>query len=586
MRFFDRSMRFRLLAVGLPFFRAETRRALVGFAILVTLLLGINGLNVVNSYVGRDFMSALAERRTAQFYALAGALAGVFAVSTLVEVFARYAEQWLGLKWRDWLTRQLFDRYLANRTYLRLAGRHDIDNPDQRISEDVRTFTETALSIFVLAVNGVMTLAAFSGVLWSISPWLFAAAVGYALAGSLGTVLLGRRLVGLNNRQFQREADLRFALGRVREHAEALAQTGGEAGQKSRLRQHLAGVVANFRAIIGLSRNLGFFTTGYGYLPQIIPAMIVAPLYIRGEVEFGTVTQAAMAFSQVQGAFSIVVTQFQGLSTFAAVVGRLGALWEATAPGPPEPALAGPLPTQPAAPEPSGLVVQTVPEARRVAYDRLTLWTPDRERPLVRDLSLEVPEGRRVAVTGPDGGCHAALLNAAAGLWAEGRGRVLSPGRGGVMFVPCRPAPGPGRLRDLLGAGLGRAVADEELHAALRDVGLEEAVARHGGLDADRDWSRDLSAGEQWALAVARLLLARPRFALLDGPDGVPAPAQADAAYRALSRSPITYLSLGCPPALLAYHDLRLEIHPDGTWQVGPVPDQAAPTTDGAHQTH
>src|SRR5262249_6561029 len=226
----------RLLAVGLPFYQSEARgRALGGLALLVGLLLTINGVNVVNSYVGRDFMTALAARRARQFYLDALALAGVFAVATVVEVFARYVEQRLGLVWRQWLTRRLLDRYLAGRAYLRLAGRHDVDNPDERISEDVKTFTATTLSILVLLVNGVLTLVACSGVLWSITPWLFLAALGYAAAGSLGTVLLGRRLVGLNHQQLQKEADFRYGLGRVREHAEAIAQMAGEGEQKGRL---------------------------------------------------------------------------------------------------------------------------------------------------------------------------------------------------------------------------------------------------------------------------------------------------------------------------------------------------------------
>lgn len=273
----------RLLAVGLPFFRSEARaRAMGGLALLVVLLVSINGLNIVNSYAGRDFMTALAERHARQFYRNALLLAGVFALSTVVEVFSRYVEQWLGLVWRDWLTRRFLDRYLAGRAYLRLVERHDIDNPDERISDDVRMFTATTLSILILIVNGILTLVAFSGVLWLITPWLFLTALGYAGLGSVGTVLLGRRLVPLNRQQLQKEGDFRYALGRLREHAEALGQVSGEEEQKRRLVDRLARLVDNFRAIVRLSRNLGFFTTAYNYLPQILPALVVATLYIRG----------------------------------------------------------------------------------------------------------------------------------------------------------------------------------------------------------------------------------------------------------------------------------------------------------------
>jgi putative ATP-binding cassette transporter len=569
------------VAVALPFYKSEARgKALGGLTLLVILLVTINGTNVVNSYVGRDFMSALAGRHARQFYFLALVLAGVFAVSTIVEVFARYTEQWLGLVWRDWLTRRFLDRYLAGRTYLRLAGQHDIDNPDERISEDVKIFTATTLSIVILLVNGVLTLLAFSGVLWSITPWLFLAAVAYAVAGSLGTILLGRRLVSLNNQQLRKEADFRFGLGRVREHAEAVAQVAGEEEQQGRLIRRLGRVVDNFREIIRVSRNLGFFTTGYNYLPQIIPAVVVAHLYIGGTVEFGTVTQAAMAFAQVQGAFSLIVTQFQAVMTYAAVTGRLGSLWEATEPGAAGAAPAGPLPristekvpvpSNGRAVVPAGPVVQTSPDARRVVYDHLTLWTPDEERPLVRDLTMEVPEGKRVAILGPSAARKTALL-ATAGLWTEGKGRILRPGPGGILFVPQRPCQACGRLRDILLEGQSPEIPEERLWTVLREVGLEEVAQREGGLETERDWAKVLSPSEMQALTFARLLLANPRFAFLEDPAGILEGPVGDRLYQALARSSITYVSAGCPLALLPYHDLRLELQEDGSWQIDAV---------------
>jgi putative ATP-binding cassette transporter len=572
MRPLNRSLWSRLVAVGLPFFRAEKRgRALGGCAVLVVLLVTNNGVNVVNSYVGRDFMTALAERHAGRFYLYAGIFAGVFAVSTVLEVFARYAEQWLGLVWREWLTRRLLDRYLAGRTYLRLTGRDDIDNPDERISEAVKSFTATTLSILILLVNGILTLVAFSGVLWSITPWLFLVALGYAAAGSLGTLLLGRRLVRLNHDQLQKEGDFRYGLGRVREHAEEVAQMGGEEEQKDRLGRQLARVVQNFRSIIDVSRNLGFFTTAYNYLPQIIPALVVAHLYIGCTVEFGTVTQAAMAFAQVQGAFSLLVTQFQQVSAYAAVVERLGTMGETTEPVAGGTAVPLPLPRAPAAAKragrPAGPVVETAPDAHRVVYDHLTLWTPEEGRPLVRDLSLEVPEGQRLAVTGPDQAGKLVLL-ATAGLWQDGEGQIRRPGPGAIMFVPRTPCAASGRLRDLLRDGLGPAIPDDRLWAVLDEVGLDEAVRREGGLDAEHDWVKALSPGELRALTFARLLLACPRFALLEPPAEAVEARCAKRLYQGLARSPITYVSVGCCPALLPYHDRRLELQEDGSWRI------------------
>lgn len=566
MRSMNSSIWSRLLAVGLPFFRSEVRgRALGGLALLIVLLLTLNGVNVVNSYVGRDFMSALAEQRAGQFFTYALLLAGVFAVATVLEVIARYTEQWLGLVWREWLTRHFLTRYLAGQTYLRLADRHDVDNPDERISEDVKTFTTTTLSFLVLLINGILILVAFSGVLWLITPWLFITALSYALVGSLGTVLLGRRLIALNDEQLHREADFRYGLGRVREHAEEVAQVAGEEEQKGRLERQLTRLLENFHGIIRVNRNLGFFTTMYRYLPQIIPAAVVAPLYFRGVVEFGVVTQAAMAFAQVQGAFSLIVTQFQELTTYAAILGRLGALWEATEPGAAVPPSDGKV--EPSAEKragtPAGPVVETLPDAHRVVFDHLTLWSAEEKKPLVRELSVEVSEGERIAITGPPGAGKAALL-ATVGLWQEGQGRIIRPACGAIVFVPQRPLPAPGRLRDILRDRRGGNVSDDQLTTVLAEVGLKEVVEREGGLDAERDWTTVLSPSELQALTVARLLVAIPRFAFLEAPLG-------ERLYQALARSSITYVSIGCPSALVTYHDRRLELQEDGSWRIVPT---------------
>ena len=581
----------RLKEVGLPFFRSGQRRlAFLALALLIALLLTVNGLNVVNSYVGRDMMTALERRHIGWFYALAGMLAGVFAASTVVEVFAQYVEQRLGLFWRDWLTRRFLDRYLAHRAYRRLGEETHVDNPDQRISEDVRTFTASTLSFAILLFNAVVTFCAFAGVLWSITPWLFLASVVYAVIGSLGTILLGRRLVELNNLQLKKEADFRYGLGRVREHAGTVAQLGGEEEEKTRLGGRVAVLVANFRSIIVVSRNLSFFTTLYNYLPQIIPALLVAPLYVWGGFQFGAVTQAAMAFSQLLGAFSLIVTQFQNLSSYAAVVGRLGVLWEATEP------VAAPgenqvrseeggvrredKPARQLVPPPSSLLtphlappgpaVEIIPDGRQLSYEGVTLWTPGEHRLLVCDLTLDVPEGKRLVVTGPSGSGKTALLLAAAGLWGAGQGRVVRPGPRDMRFVPQQPYTPSGCLRDVLLYGTGReGVPDERLLRVLHEVDTEGAI--EGDLDAERDWSEVLSWGEQRTLAFARLLLTNPRFAFLDDTAEALEEARVERLYKALARSSITYISVGGGSALLPHHDLHLELQGDGGWRLEPA---------------
>jgi vitamin B12/bleomycin/antimicrobial peptide transport system ATP-binding/permease protein len=552
----------RFLAIVRPFFQSEERwRAFALLGVLVTLLLSVSGLNVLNSFVGRDFMTAIEERQPSQFWTLAMVYAGVFVASTVVAVFARFTEERLGLRWRQWLTRHLVDRYLAGHVFYRMNGRSDIDNPDQRVAEDVKTFTTAALAFLLIAVNSTITLCSFSGILWSITPWLFLAAVGYAVFGSLTTVLLGRQLVKLDVVQLKREADFRYDLIQVRTHAEPIALLRGEPNENRRLRRRLEAVVDNAKAIIGLSRNIGFFTTGFNYMIQLIPPLIVAPLYMRGEVKFGAVTQALMAFSHVMGAFSLIVQEFQRISAFGAVTERLGAVWEA-------------IDEESPAPDKPGIDV--IEEPARVAYERLTLVTPRDSRVLLRELSLEVPQGKRLLIMGPHGCGRTSLFRATAGLWTMGKGTIVRPPLTDVMFLPQQPYLGTGTLREqLLYATRRTGLPDGRLQAVLRRVRCEPILDRVGGLDVPRNWANTLSLGEQQLVAFARLLLANPKFAFLDEVTSALDAKTGRRLYEVLAQTRITYLSVAADPALLDYHDMLLTLFPDGGSKLTPC-EQAA----------
>ena len=218
---------------------------------------------------------------------------------------------------------------MSNDTFYRLQANVEIDNPDERITDDVKSYTQTTLSFFLLSLNAVITSMAFLGVLWSITPRLVIAAVIYAAAGSAATIILGRPLVRLANLQLKKEADLRYHLIQTRESSETIATMHAERPVSNCLHERLGDVVANNKIIIAVTRNLGFFIKGYNYLTQLIPLLLVAPLYMRGEVEFGVVTQSAMAFSAFLGAFSLIITQFETISSFAAVTDRLNRISEA-----------------------------------------------------------------------------------------------------------------------------------------------------------------------------------------------------------------------------------------------------------------
>lgn len=515
--------------------------------LLLLFALAVNGLNVVNSYVGRDFMTAVAEKDMPGFVRLALLYVAMFAVITVAAVLYSFTEQRLALLWRGWLTRKVVTRYLDDRTYLRLKASAEIGNPDQRIAEDIRAFTATTLSFTLIFLNAALAAISFSGVLWSISPPIFAVAVAYAAVGTLLTVLLGRPLVGLNYRQSDREAEFRADLIHVRENADSIAILRREGRLRSRLNSRLEAVLTNFKRIIAVNRNLSFFTTGYNYLVPVVPTLLIAPSYIRGEIDFGVITQAGLAFAQLLGAFSLIVNQFGSISSFAAVVARLSSLAEGVE----------------ASPQ-ADSVIRTIEASDIIRCDALTLRVPHRAEPLVTDLNMTVPRGQFVHVVGNES-ASMALFHAIAGIWPQGTGQITRPPLDDVLFLPKKPYLVPGTLREVLvRSGRDRDISDQQLRDALHAGALDELVDRIGGLDVESDWASRLSLRELQQLAITRVCLARPSYALLDrlsttlGEEGVPAVLQR---FHELSITAIVFdtdrLDSTLPMATLRLHDDR-----------------------------
>ena len=528
------------------------RQAKLMFVGLIALLLGINGTNVLNSYVGRDFMTAIEHRNKAEFIQEAVFYIGVFAASTIVAVVSRFTEERLGLLWREFLTRKVINIYLAQGTYYRLQTVEGLANPDQRIAEDVRAFTVTTLSFVLMLLNSAFTVVAFSGVLWLINPLLFGVAVLYAACGTYVTLVLGRPLIKLNYDQLDKEANFRSALIHVRENAESILLARREDRLKARLLSQLENFVANFRKITSVNRNVGFFTTGYNWLIQIIPALIVAPSFIAGQIEFGVITQSAMAFTLIVNAFSLIITQVQSLSNFAAVVDRLNSLVEALERTPPA----------------EGAGIQMSEEDRRVAYEEVTLLSPVEGQPVLKDLSISIPFGSRVLISGSNETGKLTLFRATAGLWPSGKGRIIRPAATDIYFLAERPYLPPGTLREVLvDQKLEHSIADGQIRDLLHELDLDPVLVRAGGLNIEQDWGTLLSLGEQQLLAFVHILLAAPNFVFLDRAGTALNPGQLRKILKMLSKNSITYINIGESDDPRDLYDAVLEIDELGTWR-------------------
>jgi putative ATP-binding cassette transporter len=532
-------------------------------AFLIGLLFAINGLNVLNSYVGRDFMTAIEQQSMPRFWRYAGFYVGVFALLTLAAVLYRFAEEKLALLWREWLTRRLTGFYLEGLNYYHLKDRKIIDNPDQRIADDVRAFTTTTLSFLLLFLNGTFTIVAFSGVLWSISPTLFGVAVTYAAVGSALTVLLGRRLVWLSYRQADREAAFRAELVHVRENAETIALSRREERLAQRVSLRVKELTENARSMIHVNRNLGFFTTGYNYLIQVIPAFIVAPLFIRGEAEFGVIPQSAMAFTHLLGAFSLIITQFQSITSYGATVARLSGLAEAME-GMSAARAAGVDVVERVAASSSSATAATDPA---MSYEHVTLRSPRRSRVLVDDLNTVIAARARVFVTAADELALVALFRASAGVWDFGTGRIVRPAPDDILFVPERPYLPPGTLREVLvRAERESEVTNATIEGTLHSLGIESLAARSGGCETEQDWDNILSLREQQLLAIARVIVSRPRCVFLDRIMTTLTPEDGERALTVLQANAMGYVAFGATNGAAAHFDATLIIGANGKW--------------------
>ena len=551
-RFFD---------IAAPYWRSEERWPARGLlALLVLLLLGQTAFAVLLNEQTGEFTSALAARDGGRFWQAIQISLGLLIGAVPTYACYYWVRDTLGNHWRRWLTHRFLQRYFGDRHYYAINGVAALDNPDQRIAEDINTFTQRSLFFLLILIGSAMQLIAFSSVLWSISQQLVYFLVVYAISGTVLTLrVYGKPLTGLNFRQLRREADFRYSLVRVREKAESIALYRGEPQELQQVRRRFGAAFENYRQLLRGQFFLNLFQYAYSMLTLVLPSMLIAERVLAGELEVGMAVRAAGAFTAVLSAVSLIVDNFESLSRFAAGIERLDA-FSRQLDGLPEPG---------AAPRREPGHIESVEGAQRFELDRVTLRTPGAERVLVRELSLAIAPGGSLMVVGASGCGKSSLLRAIVGLWDSGSGKILRPHPDEVMFLPQQPYMLLGSLRcQLLYPDRGREVSDPDLLALLECVNLPDLAQRSGGLDAELDWEKTLSMGEQQRLAFARLLLTRPRYAILDEATSALDLANERRLYQELMDGATTLISVGHRSTILAYHRQVLALDGDGGWQI------------------
>jgi putative ATP-binding cassette transporter len=554
--------------IAVPYFRSEDRWAgRVLLSAVIALQLFQVWLNVQFNTWYNTFYTALQDKDWDTFIWQIGVFSLLAAFFIVSAVYQLYLQQWLQIRWRNWLTQRYLGRWLGQGTHYRMRLKGDqADNPDQRIADDVREFVDNTLNIGIALLGSIVTLVSFVVILWNLSAatplmigaksfeipgYLVWAALIYAIIGTWVTHLVGRPLIKLNFDQQRYEADFRFSLVRLRENAEEVTLLAGEEAEGARLRDRFASVMRNWYEIMRRRKRLTFLTAGYSQVAIIFPFLVVSPVYFFGSMTLGGLMQIASAFGQVQSALSFFVTAYTSIADWKAVLNRLTG-FEAS--------------------------IKWAEELDRSA-PRLEFLTDGGNALLVEELAVGLPNGQeivrlaefsiepgeRVLVSGPSGAGKTSLFRALGGVWPFGSGSIRVPQGASVLVLPQRSYMPLGTLRGALAyPGTTDQFTAEEIEDVLKAVGLGAFVTQ---LDETAYWADKLSGGEQQRLSIARALLQKPQWLFLDEATGALDEASEAALYRLMiERLPNTAIvSIGHRASLAPFHRRFFALKPDET---------------------
>ena len=579
----------RVWALSAPYFKSEDKwkaRGLLG-AIVALNLAAVYMLVLLNEW-NRVFYDALQNKDAAVFWTQLGRFTYLAFIFIIIAVYRFYLTQLLEVRWRAWMTAHYLQRWLADHAFYSLElGRFSgnekaaADNPDQRIQEDINLFTTYSISLSMGLLNAVVTLVSFVGILWSLSG-AFAFTVGatsysipgfmvwmavlYCVAGSVITHYIGRPQIKLNFQQQQVEADFRHHMVRVREYSESIALDKGEAVERGQLDTRFAAVLANYLKLIKKQKNLVWFTNFFGQAAVVFPFVVAAPRFFSGAIQLGQLMQISSAFGRVQDSLSWLVDNYSSLAAWRATTDRLTSFEDnitAVAQQTLDKLAINSIASNQTAQNPEHNPEDTL------SVNELSVCLPAGQV-LLKGLSLQASPGDSVLFKGPSGSGKSTLFRAIAGIWPFASGRTQLPPD--HMFIPQRPYFPDGPLRDALAYPQPAAqYSDDTLKQALVEALLPQLTSRLNDSDA---WSQKLSGGEQQRLAIARVLLKKPRWIFADEATSALDEAAELTLYKKLHEQVLAVhggmggmVSIAHRPSVAAFHNKQWELlkQPEGS---------------------
>ncbi|WP_301151183.1 ABC transporter ATP-binding protein/permease [Metapseudomonas otitidis] len=534
-------------------------KPLLVFTLLLVMALFSVRMNVLFSFWYNGFYSALQGLDQTAFWYFLGIFAVLAAIHVLRALFNYYLTQAFNIRWRVWLTERLTGDWMNGDAYYRGQFLDEpVDNPDQRIELDVNAFVTGSVSLALGAVSALVSLVAFTGILWGLSAPLTVGGVDipramvfavyiYVIIATWIAFRLGRPLIRLNFLNEKLTANFRYALMRLREYAENVAFYQGTAIERGTLLGRFSALIGNVWAMVYRSLKFDGFNLVVSQVAVVFPFILQAPRFFSGAIKLGDVMQTSQAFGQVQDSLSFFRTSYDTFAQYRATLDRLTGFLDAN---------------QQARELPK---VDTHEAADGLRIESLDVLRPDGHR-LLADLTLELVPGQALLIKGPSGSGKTTLLRALAGLWPYAEGTVYRPGGHQALFLSQRPYLPLGDLRTAIAYPNTAVIEDDErLKQALRQVNLAHLAER---LELSQDWTRILSIGEQQRLAFARVLFNRPRVVFLDESTSAMDEGLEHALYSLLREhlDETLLVSVGHRATLAQFHTHRLDVDGQGGW--------------------